>query len=73
MVAGWDLEAGLAWLQSLRLSDAGGFHDGRAALLVCQECGDLECGALSVRVTRGTTTVRWSEFGWQVPGEEGFE
>lgn len=73
MVTGWDLAAGLEWLQSLRLAEAGAFPDGRAALLVCQECGDLECGALSVRVTRGNTTVRWSAFGWQVPREEGFE
>lgn len=73
MVSGWDLDAGLAWLESLRLEGAGGFPDGRAAVLVCQECGDLECGALSVEVTRNLTTVRWSDFGWQVPREQGFK
>ena len=73
MVSGWDLDAGLAWLRSLSRDDVGGFPDGRAAILVCQECGDLECGALSARVTRGVSTVHWSHFGWQVPSEEGFE
>lgn len=73
MVSGWDLDAGLAWLESLRLEGAGDFPDGRAAVLVCQECGDLECGALSVDVTRESTTVRWSDFGWQVPREAGFQ
>jgi len=72
MVSDWDLDAGLAWLECLRLEDAGGFPDGRAAVLVCQECGDLE-GALSVHVTRTGTTARWSDFGWQVPRVEGFE
>ena len=73
MVSGWDLDAGLAWLESMRFEGAGGFPDGRAALLVCQVCGDLECGALSVKVTREATTVRWSDFGWHVPREDGFE
>lgn len=72
MVSGWDLDAGLSWLESLRLEGAGGFPDGRAAVLVCQVCGDLECGALSVHVTRRAATVRWSGFGWQVPREAGF-
>jgi len=72
MVTGWDLAAGLAWLESLRSAGAGEFPDGRAAVLVCQECGDLECGALSVDVSRDATTVRWSHFGWQVPRELGF-
>ena len=58
MVSGWDLEAGLEWLESLRFEGAGGLPDGRAAVLVCQECGDLECGALSVEVNRTPTTVR---------------
>lgn len=72
LVTGWDLDAALAWLEGLRLGGAGGFPDGRAAVLVCNECGDLECGALSVRVTR-EATVHWSDFGWQVPREEGFQ
>ena len=41
MVSGWDLDAGLAWLESLRFEGAGGFPDGRAAVLVCPECGDV--------------------------------
>lgn len=73
MVTGWDLDAGLAWLESLGSAGAGDFPDGRAAVLVCQECGDLECGALSVSITREAATVRWSDFGWQVPHEEGFQ
>ena len=72
LVSGWDLDEGLAWLERLRFEGAGGFPDGRAAVLVCPECGDLECGALSVNVTRGGTVV-WSDFGWQVPRKDGFD
>ncbi|NHB84407.1 hypothetical protein G7085_06790 [Tessaracoccus sp. HDW20] len=73
MVTGWDLAGGLAWLESLRSAGAGEFPDGRAAMLVCQQCGDLECGALSVDVSRDATTVHWSHNGWQVPRESGFQ
>lgn len=73
MVSGWSLDAALSWLESLRHQGGGEFPDGRAAVLVCEVCGDLECGALSVRVTRGADTVRWSDFGWQVPRSDGFD
>lgn len=72
MVTGWDLNAALAGLDGLRVEGAGGFPDGRVAVLVCEECGDLECGALSVRVKRQAGVVGWSDFGWQVPSEDGF-
>jgi len=73
MVSGWSLDAALSWLESLRHQGGGEFPDGRAAVLVCEVCGDLECGALSVRVTRGAGTVRWSDFGWQVPRTDGYD
>lgn len=73
MVSGWSLDAALSSLKSLRLQGGGEFPDGRAAILVCEVCGDLECGALSVRVTRSTDTVCWSDFGWQVPRTAGFD
>jgi hypothetical protein len=34
----------------------------RVALYVCKECGDLGCGALSVRVERRANVVTWSDF-----------
>lgn len=73
MVSGWDLDAAIRGLDGLAEADAGEFDDGRAAILVCAECGDLECGALSLRVRIDGELVSWSEFGWQVPRVEGFE
>ncbi|MFZ1409914.1 MAG: hypothetical protein WAS07_00480 [Micropruina sp.] len=72
LVSGWDLETALEWLDGLARSSAGEFPDGRAAILICQLCGDLECGALSTRVTRDEGTVSWSDFGWQTPRVPGF-
>jgi hypothetical protein len=41
------------------------FGDGRLALYVCPECGDLGCGALSAVVERVGDDVVWRDFGWQ--------
>ena len=44
---------------------SGDFEDGRVALFVCPECGDLGCGAVSVRIRRVGRAIVWEEFGWQ--------
>jgi hypothetical protein len=36
----------------------------RIPLLVCP-CGDLCCGALTVRLSRDTNGVEWSEWAWE--------
>lgn len=71
--SGWILEAVLASLASLTVSGRGEFPDGRAAILVCEQCGDLECGALSARIDLHDGIVRWTDFGWQVPSQDGFD
>src|SRR5580704_1683922 len=35
---------------------------GRVSLYVCKECGDLGCGAMSVRIQRDGNVVTWSDF-----------
>ncbi len=52
--------------------------DGRLALYVCPECGDLGCGAVTVTVRRTANEVVWTDLGWQTDYEpdvdvEGFE
>ena len=71
--SGWVLEPVLASLASLTVASSGEFPDGRAAILVCEQCGDLECGALSARIDIGDGVVHWADFGWQVPSEDGFD
>ncbi len=48
----------------------GDFADGRVALFVCPECGDLGCGAVSARIRRDGQSILWEEFGWQTNYEE---
>jgi len=44
-------------------------ESGRVPVLVCEECGDLACGALAVRIVLGPDRVIWSD--WQY--ENGYE
>ena len=39
----------------------------QCAIYVCPECGDLECGFVTVRVTRVGDIVTWSHFAWEHP------
>jgi hypothetical protein len=44
---------------------APGIEPGRVALLVCQVCGDLGCGALTATLEFGTHAVTWGHFAWE--------
>jgi len=65
--SGWTLDPVLAYLDQLSAPRSGEFLAGHAALLVCEECGDLECGAITAAVDSEETTVIWSDFRWQRP------
>jgi hypothetical protein len=52
-------------VRRLLLLEPGDFPDGRTSLYVCAECGDIGCGAVSVRITRHEDVVTWSDFGYQ--------
>lgn len=67
--SGWPLAEGLAWLERLSDPRGGGLAAGRMAILVCQVCGDADCGVLSASIERSGGVVRWSRFGWEGPGE----
>ena len=56
----------------LLLEKAGDMASGRVALYVCPLCGDLGCGAVSVRITRENTDIVWSEFEWESDCEDHF-
>jgi hypothetical protein len=45
--------------------EAADFADDRRSLLVCAECGDIGCGAVSVIVDFSDETVLWRDFGYQ--------
>jgi hypothetical protein len=39
--------------------------DGRVSVYVCAECGDLGCGAVTVRLRISEDSVVWEDWGWQ--------
>ena len=39
--------------------------NGRIMLYVCPECGDIGCGAITVKVEKTDTGYTWSEFGYE--------
>ncbi len=47
----------------------GDLPDGRVAVYVCPECGDLGCGAVTVRLTLAPDEVTWDDWGWQTDYE----
>src|SRR5690349_20120861 len=38
---------------------------GRIALLMCEECGDLACGALAARIFCSDHVVTWSDWAYE--------
>lgn len=38
---------------------------GRVPVLVCEECGDVGCGAYTVRILREGDTVRWTDWAYE--------
>lgn len=64
---GWLVSAGGAVTVARFLPDGpADFSNGHRAVLVCRECGDFGCGALTVRIARLGDHVVWSDWLWQV-------
>ena len=65
LVPGWP--GGFLDRQARRLlgQEPAELDDGRLALYVCPECGDLGCGAVTVTVRRTANEVVWADPGWQ--------
>lgn len=44
-------------------------ESGRVPVLVCEECGDVGCGAFAVRVVREDDLIKWTDWAY----ENGYE
>jgi hypothetical protein len=42
------------------------FPNGHRAILVCRECGDFGCGALTARIEVDNDAIVWRDWLWQV-------
>jgi len=38
---------------------------GRYSLYVCNECGDIGCGAITAKITKEKDAIIWSDFGYE--------
>jgi hypothetical protein len=52
-------------IRRLLLADGGDASENRVSLFVCPECGDLGCGAITVRIERDDTGIVWRNIGYE--------
>jgi hypothetical protein len=60
----WPIES-VAAIERLLGDAPGDLPDGRLSLYTCPECGDLGCGAVTVRLHLEDDVVTWQHLGWQ--------
>jgi hypothetical protein len=61
----WAVEAREKSVRRLLGEEEADFAGGRRSLLVCAECGDIGCGAVSIVLQLSDKTVLWRSFGYQ--------
>jgi hypothetical protein len=54
-------------LSRLLLDAPPDLRDGRNSILVCEACGDIECGVISAVIVRDGGTIVWRDFASQSP------
>ena len=54
-----------AILNQLLGREGSSLQSGRVPVLVCEECGDIGCGAFAVRIWFETDLVRWSDWAYE--------
>ena len=61
----WATEEREKAVRRLLREEPADFGDDRRSLLVCAECGGLDCGAVSIIVDLSDKTALWRNFGYQ--------
>lgn len=52
-------------IKRLLLEEESDFPNNRRSLYVCSECGDLDCGAISIIIEKREDNIVWKDFGFQ--------
>ena len=52
-------------IRRLLATEPGDASDGRVSLYVCPECGDLGCGAITIRIEGTSEEILWRDFGYE--------
>jgi hypothetical protein len=61
----WALEEREKSVRRLLGEEPADFPDDRRSLLVCGECGDIGCGAVSIILHLSDSTAVWRDFGYE--------
>jgi hypothetical protein len=61
----WPVKAEAEHLERLKDRAPADLPSGRVSLYVCPVCGGLDCGAVTVRITREGDDLVWSDFAWE--------
>ena len=51
--------------EQLLAKETSALESGRVPVLVCEECGDVGCGAFTVRILREGDTLRWTDWAYE--------
>ena len=52
-------------VSQLLLKEKSELHSGRIPIYVCPECGELECGAITISIEENAETFTWKDFGFE--------
>jgi hypothetical protein len=57
-------------LNEFRIKQKTRLLDGRVELYICEECGDIRCGSITVKIIDKGDEIIWSEFAYQSSADE---
>ena len=52
-------------IEEFRLKNKPELSSGRTMIYICPECGDIECGAITVKISKLDNKIIWSDFAFE--------
>src|SRR4029453_9807139 len=64
-LGGGSIESHRGSVDRLLLREKSDFEDNRYSIFICPECGDLGCGAISIKIAVDGDLIVWDAFGYE--------
>jgi len=68
-----NVDLNLKTIDEYQLKGKSELESGQNMLFVCRECGDIGCGAITVKVDQTENGITWSNYKWENGYEESYE
>lgn len=68
-----DVKLNLQVIDEFQLKDRSKLESGQSMLFVCRECGDIGCGAITVKIKEIGDQIIWSNYKWENDDEESYD